>query len=204
VDTHFDYVQMLLLIEKRASESRSQILAFLAQLAHETSDGSKESLDFDLWESRRFQGREFVRLVCRTGTAQQFVAQALTGNGIARDLLQGERINGQPVAWLISSGQKLSCNPFDIETICERCRGNAATNALSDLGPPGGTTGQRMWHLCRSCENEFSAERDRFMHKFAPASGAEMSAEQRHAAAANWRQEVNSHMTHWVLGDQPQ
>ena len=160
---------MLLLIERRASETRSEIAAFVALLAQKSSGHRSEPLDFDLCESRRFQEREFIRLICATNAAQQILTRASTGNGIARDVLQCDRINGQPVAWLIHGGQKLQCDPFDIERICERCRKVAHTNALSDIGPPGGTSGQRMWHLCKPCENEFSAERDRFMHELPPA-----------------------------------
>ncbi len=194
---------MLLLIEKRASETRSEVLAFLELLAHELAGGRSEPVDFDLRESRSFQGREFLRLACATSISQQFVAQASTGNGIARDVLQCDRINGQPVAWLIRGGQKVQCDPFDIHHICDKCRKTAHINALSDIGPPGGTAGRRMWHLCESCENEFSAERDRFMGELPPAFRLGMSEEQRQTAAENWRQEINTHMRRWVLGEQP-
>ena len=191
---------MLLLIERRDSETRIEIAAFIE---HESSGDRSEPVNFDLWESRRFQGREFVRLVCPSSAAEQFVTHASTGKGIARDVLQCERINGQPVAWLIHGGQKLQCDPFDIETVCERCRKVAHTNALSDIGPPDGAADQRMWHFCKSCENEFSAERDRFMHELPPAFRSDMSEEQRQTAAEKWRQEINTHMSRWVLGEQP-
>jgi hypothetical protein len=192
---------MLLLIERRASETRSEIAVSIELLARESSSDRSDTVGFDLWESRRFQGREFLHLVCPKSAAQQFVTHASTGSGIARDVLQCDRINGRPVAWLIHGGQKLQCDPFDIETVCEKCRKIAHINALSDIGPPGGTTGHRMWHLCKACENEFSAERDRFMHALPPAFRSEMSEEQRQAAAEKWRQEINTHMSRWVLGE---
>jgi hypothetical protein len=193
---------MLLLIERRPSEPRSEIAEFVSLLAHESLGTRPELLAFDLWESRSFQGREFVRLVCEANTAQQILTQAATGSGIARDVLECDRIDGQPVAWLIHEGQKLQCNPFDVEKICERCRRIAHTNALSDVGPAGGTRRQRMWHLCESCEKEFSVERDRFMHELPLAIHSEMSEEQRQTVAERWRHEINTHMSSWILGDQ--
>ena len=194
---------MLLPIERRASETRSEIAAFVEFLTHESSGNRSEQVDLGLWESRRFQGREFLHLACSTSAAEQFVTRALTGNGLARDVLQCDRLNGQPVAWLIHGGQKLQCDPFDIETICEKCRKVAHINALSDIGPPGGAACQRMWHLCKSCEHQFSAERDRIMHELPPAFRSEMSEEHRQTAAEMRRQEINTHMSRWVLGEQP-
>jgi hypothetical protein len=194
---------MLFLIEKQASETRSTIAAFLETLAPYPSGGCLKPLDSDLWESRCFQGREFVRLVCQTDILQQFLAQASTGSGIPRDVLQCDRRSEQPVAWLIHQGQKSPCDPYAIETICEKCRKSAPTNALSDIGPPAGNAGQRMWHLCRPCEDGFSVERDRFIQELPPAARADSSKEQRQAAAENWRQDINTHMRHWVLGNQP-
>ena len=194
---------MLLLFERRASETRSEIAAYVELLAHEFWVNRSEPVEFDLWESRAFQGREFLRLVCAASVAQEFVTRASTGSGIARDVLQCDRINGQPVAWLIHAGQKLHCNPFDVERICDKCRKIAHTNALSDVEPPGGATGQRMWHLCKSCEKGFSAERDRFMNELPPAFRSEMSEEQRQTAATEWRQKINTHMRRWALGEQP-
>jgi len=192
---------MLVLIEKLASETRSTIAAFVEGLAQEFYGGRPERLDCDLWESRRFQGREFVRMVCPTSTFQEFlIRHASTGTGISRDTLKLDFRSGQPVACLIHRGQESECSPYEIETICERCRKNAAVNALSDIGPPGGSSAQRMWHFCKLCEDEFSSERERFMQE--PPFRADMSKEQRQAAAEEWRQEINSHMSHWALGDQ--
>ena len=108
----------MFLIEKLPAEVTSDVQAFLEALVTEIYGRRPEWLEYDLSESFRFRGREFVRMFCRVGSVQARISlQASTGNGISRDILQLGMRDGWSRAWLLHHGEESEYDPDEIERV---------------------------------------------------------------------------------------
>lgn len=108
----------MFLIEKLPAETPKDVQAFLESLVAEVYGRRPEWLDYELRESYRFRGREFIRMFCPAGSVHAHLSlRASTGGGISRDILQlGER-EGQSRAWLLHHGQESEHDSNEIERV---------------------------------------------------------------------------------------
>ena len=108
----------MFLIEKLPAETTQDVQAFLEALVGEVYGRRTEWLDYDLRESYRFRGREFVQMFCPAGSVQAHLSlRASTKDGISRDILQLGTRDGQSCAWLLHHGQESEYDSDEIEKI---------------------------------------------------------------------------------------
>jgi len=109
----------MFLIEKFPAETHKDIEAFLESLVRELYDRRPEWLNYDLSESYRFRGREFVRMICSAGSVHAHLSlRAMTGEGISRDILQLGTREGRELAWLLHQGHESEYEPAEIQRVC--------------------------------------------------------------------------------------
>ena len=108
----------MFLIEKMPAETPKEVQAFLEALVGEIYGRRPEWLDYELRESYRFRGREFIRMFCPAGSVHAHLSlRASTGDGISRDILQSGTRDGQPRAWLLHHGQESEYDSDEIERV---------------------------------------------------------------------------------------
>jgi len=109
----------MFLIEKFPAETHKDIEAFLESLLGEIYGRRPEWLNYDLNESYRFRGREFIRMICPAGSVHAHLSlRALTGEGISRDILQLGTREGCELAWLLHRGQQSEYEPAEVQKVC--------------------------------------------------------------------------------------
>jgi len=108
----------MFLIEKLPAETPRDVETFLEALVREVYGRRPEWLDYDLRETYKFQGREFVTMFCPAGSVHARLAlHASTGDGISRDILQLRTRDGQEIAWLIHRGKESEYEPDKVQKI---------------------------------------------------------------------------------------
>jgi hypothetical protein len=108
----------MFLIEKLPAETTKDVQAFLDALVARVYGRRPEWLDYDLRESYRFRGREFVQIFCPAGSVHaQLSLLASTEGGISRDILQLGTRNQQAHAWLLHKGQEFEYDSNEIERV---------------------------------------------------------------------------------------
>jgi hypothetical protein len=114
----------MFLMEKLPSETPRDVEAFLESLIRKVYGKRPEWLEYELRESHRFQGREFMRMFCNAGSVHSHLTRrAATGEGISRDiLLLGTRIQvdtgeNWPSARLIHLGQESVHDPNEVQRV---------------------------------------------------------------------------------------
>src|SRR5436305_1343861 len=102
----------MFLLEKLPAETPRDVEASLEALVREVYGKRPAWLEYELRESYKFHGREFIRMFCPAGSVHAHLAlQASIGNGISRDILQLGTRDGRPLAWLIHHGQESEYDP---------------------------------------------------------------------------------------------
>jgi hypothetical protein len=108
----------MFLVEKMPAETPQDVAAFLEILVREVYGRRPEWLEYDLRESYRFQGREFIRMFCAAGSVHAHLTlRASTGSGISRDILQLGTREDRPLAWLIHQGHETEHDPDEVKEI---------------------------------------------------------------------------------------
>ena len=108
----------MFLIEKLPAETTKDVQAFLEALVGEVYGRRPKWLDYDLRETYRFRGREFVQMFCPAGSVHaQLSLRASTGDGISRDILQLGTREGHSRAWLLHRGQESEYDSDEIEKV---------------------------------------------------------------------------------------
>jgi hypothetical protein len=106
----------MFLVEKLAAETPNDVQAFLESLVVEIYGRRPDWLDYDLRDSYRFRGMEFIEMFCPAGSVHARLSlRASTGDGISRDILQLGTRDGQSRAWLINHGQESEYGSDEIE-----------------------------------------------------------------------------------------
>ena len=120
----------MFLVEKLPAETPRDVEAFLEVLVREVYRRRPEWLEYDLRESYRFQGREFIRVSCTAGSVHAHLSlRASTGDGIGRDILELGTRDGCPRAWLLHRGQQSEHDRSQVEAIGQQA-------APPSSGPP--------------------------------------------------------------------
>ena len=113
----------MLMIEMMPSETREDMKAFLEALVGKIYRMRPEWLEYDLRESYRFGGREFIRMFCPDGSFHgQLSLRASTGDGTTRGILQLGTREGRPCAWLLHHGQESEHDPDKVERVGQQDR----------------------------------------------------------------------------------
>jgi hypothetical protein len=108
----------MFLIEKLPAETIRDVQEFLETLIAQVYGGKPEWLRYDLRESYRLRGREFIRVFCPAGSVHARLSlHASTGGGISRDILQIGIRDGWTRAWLVHHGQEFECDSDEIESV---------------------------------------------------------------------------------------
>lgn len=108
----------MFLVEKLPPETPKDVQAFLEALVIEIYDRRPDWLDYDLRESYRFRGREFIQMFCPAGSVHAHLSlRASTGDGISRDILQLGTRDGQSRAWLLHQGRESEYDSDEIEKV---------------------------------------------------------------------------------------
>ena len=108
----------MFLVEKLPAETPRDVEAFLELLVREVYHTRPEWLEYELQESYRFQGREFMRMSCTAGSVHAHLGlRASTGDGISRDILEVGTRDDCPRAWLLHRGQQSEHDPSEVEAI---------------------------------------------------------------------------------------
>src|ERR1022692_1848204 len=106
----------MFLIEKLPAETPKDVQAFLEALVAEIYGKRPEWLDYELRESYRFRGREFIQMFCPAGSVHGHISlRASSGDGISRDILQLGTRQGREFAWLLHRGQESEYDPIEVE-----------------------------------------------------------------------------------------
>ena len=109
---------VMFLVEKLPAETAQDVQAFLEALVREIYGRRPDWLEYDLRESYRFRGREFIRMFCPAGSFHaRLNLRASTGHGIARDILQLGTRAGREFAWLLHQGEESEYEPDEIERV---------------------------------------------------------------------------------------
>ena len=108
----------MFLIEKLPTETPRDVQAFLDALICEIYGRRPDWLDYDLRDSFRFKGREFIQMFCPAGSVQaHLILHAATGEGIRRDILQLGARAGQSRAWLLHDGEESEYDSAEVQRI---------------------------------------------------------------------------------------
>ena len=111
-------VENMFLVEKLPTETTKDIQAFLETLVVDVHGKRPEWLNYELRESYKFKGREFVRMACPAGSVHANLnLRASTGGGISRDILQLGLRGGQSRAWLLHHGQEFEYDSVEVEKV---------------------------------------------------------------------------------------
>jgi hypothetical protein len=108
----------MFLIEKLPAETPRDVEVFLEILVREIYGRRPEWLEYELRESYRFQGREFIQMFCPAGSVHAHLSlRASTGDGISRDILELGTRDDLQRAWLLHRGHQSECDPVEVEKI---------------------------------------------------------------------------------------
>jgi hypothetical protein len=108
----------MFLIEKMPAETPQDVQTFLETLVREIYGRRPEWLDYELRDSYRFRGREFIQMFCPAGSVHgQISMRASSRDGISRDILQVGTRQGREFAWLLHRGQESEYDSSEIERV---------------------------------------------------------------------------------------
>jgi hypothetical protein len=95
----------MLLIEKRPSEEKQDVEAFLDAFLVEVYGRRPEWLEFELRETFEFKDRLFIEVYCRAGSViAQIRRLASKNSGLGRDILQIGMKEGPELVWRLHEG----------------------------------------------------------------------------------------------------
>jgi hypothetical protein len=101
------------------TSTHEDVEEFLESLVLEIYGRRPEWLDYDLGDSYKFRGREFVRMICPAGSVHAHLSlRALTGEGIGRDILELGTRHGRELVSLLHNGQQSEYEPEEIQRVC--------------------------------------------------------------------------------------
>ena len=108
----------MFLVEKLPNETPKNVESFLETLIIEIYGKRPEWLEYELRESYKFNGREFIQMFCPAGSVHSHLSlRASTGGGISRDILQVGTRAGHEFAWLLHQGKESEHDSSEVEKI---------------------------------------------------------------------------------------